>query len=219
MEKNTISIIYSSIAIFISLVAIYTTRPYNWESDFVGLTITILSFLVTLLIGWNIFQVVDIKGRITKIKEEQDIFIESVKDDIDSIKENFRTSYNENKMFLFYLQGETSYINHNDKMYLEKYRSFQSSLYYAVQEATDTSIDGIRIALSCMKNCLDERDKIISKELKEDIIIDIESYNNEVDFIATSGNRGFSKEQRAEFSKLTERVSKILEAYEKTDTE
>ena len=61
MKQSSFAIILSSIAIFLGLVAIFTTRPYNWDLDFVGVIIVILTFLVTLLIGWNIFTALDLK--------------------------------------------------------------------------------------------------------------------------------------------------------------
>lgn len=76
MKQSSFAIILSGIAIFFGLVAIYTTRPYNWDLDFVGVIIVILTFLVTLLIGWNIFTALDLKKK-----------LESMEKDVPKIKE------------------------------------------------------------------------------------------------------------------------------------
>lgn len=76
MKQSSFAIILSSIAIFLGLVAIFTTRPYNWDLDFVGVIIVILTFLVTLLIGWNIFTALDLKKK-----------VESMEKDVPKIKE------------------------------------------------------------------------------------------------------------------------------------
>lgn len=60
MKSSNFSVILSFIAILFALIAIYTTRPYNWSSDFVGVIVTIITFLVTILIGWQIWELVKI---------------------------------------------------------------------------------------------------------------------------------------------------------------
>lgn len=52
------------------LVAIYTTRPYNWDMNFIGIIIVILTFLVTLLIGWNIFTALDLKRKVENMEKD-----------------------------------------------------------------------------------------------------------------------------------------------------
>ena len=74
MDKGTFAIILSAVAILFGIVAIITTRPYCWELDHVGVIITTLSLLVTLLIGWNIWSVLD-------IKKELDVKIEKCHED------------------------------------------------------------------------------------------------------------------------------------------
>ena len=70
MKQSSFAIILSGIAIFFGLVAIYTTRPYNWDLDFVGALIVILTFLVTLLIGWNIFTALDLKKKVENMEKD-----------------------------------------------------------------------------------------------------------------------------------------------------
>lgn len=61
------SIIFSLIAIIMSIVAVANKCPrYNHEFDYLGLLIGIVSLLVTVMLGWNIFQAIDLK----KAKEE-----------------------------------------------------------------------------------------------------------------------------------------------------
>lgn len=86
-ERTTLAIILSSIAIFFSIVALYTSRPYNWALDFVGVIISVLTLLVTLLVGWNIYTVVDFKREIedvkketeTKLNDQKEIFERTIK--------------------------------------------------------------------------------------------------------------------------------------------
>lgn len=70
IERGTFACILSGMAIFLSIVAIYTTRPFNWNLDFVGVIIMILTLLVTLLIGWNIFTALDLKRKVENIEKD-----------------------------------------------------------------------------------------------------------------------------------------------------
>lgn len=56
------SIIFSIAAIAMSIVAVANKCPRcNLEFDYLGLLIGIVSLLVTVMLGWNIFQLIDLK--------------------------------------------------------------------------------------------------------------------------------------------------------------
>ena len=61
-ERNKIALILSFIAVFFGIVAIITSRPYLLKFDTVGIMVTILCGLVALLIGWNIYTVIDVRN-------------------------------------------------------------------------------------------------------------------------------------------------------------
>lgn len=64
-----VSIIFSLAAIIMSIVAVANKCPRcNLEFDYLGLLIGIVSLLVTVMLGWNIFQVIDLK------KTKEDMF-------------------------------------------------------------------------------------------------------------------------------------------------
>lgn len=91
-ERTTLAIILSSIAIFFSIVALYTSRPYNWALDFVGVIISVLTLLVTLLVGWNIYTVVDFKREIEDVKKETETKLNNQKDVLDqTIRNAYKT--------------------------------------------------------------------------------------------------------------------------------
>lgn len=70
MYKFWISIIFSLIAIIISVIAITVTFPSNSLSiDYQGVVACVLSFSVTFLIGWNIWSVIDLKDYKRKYKQ------------------------------------------------------------------------------------------------------------------------------------------------------
>lgn len=71
------SFIGSIIAILFSIIALCPSIPRllnddNLQFDYLGLIIGILSLLITVLIGWNIFQLIDFKEKINQIDELKD---------------------------------------------------------------------------------------------------------------------------------------------------
>ena len=62
MNKNRISIVISIISLLISIINFTCIcKHYTLEVDYVGLLVGILSFLTTALLGWNIYQLIDVK--------------------------------------------------------------------------------------------------------------------------------------------------------------
>lgn len=62
MERGTFAIVLSFIAVFFGVVSIITSRPYMLDCDTTGVMVTILCCLVTVLIGWQIFNVIEINA-------------------------------------------------------------------------------------------------------------------------------------------------------------
>ena len=62
-SKFWISIVFSFVAIIVSGIALSCTIPNNnIDIDYLGILIGILTLLVTLLVGWNIYSLIDLKG-------------------------------------------------------------------------------------------------------------------------------------------------------------
>lgn len=71
------SFIISIIAILFSIISLCPSIPRainddNLQFDYLGLIIGILSLLITALIGWNIFQLIDFKEKTNQIDELKD---------------------------------------------------------------------------------------------------------------------------------------------------
>lgn len=70
-KKENWALGLSCVAILISLVAICVACPHNQELgfDYQGVLVSVLSLLVTVLIGWNIYTFIDIKSTRDKIDD------------------------------------------------------------------------------------------------------------------------------------------------------
>lgn len=84
--KTKLSLILSSIAIVISIITICLALPRTEMSiDYLGLITGILGVLVTVLIGWNIYMIIDFKQEKENLKqyfEEQKKSVQSVGHDL-----------------------------------------------------------------------------------------------------------------------------------------
>lgn len=84
--KTKLSLILSSIAIVISIITICLALPRREVSlDYLGLITGILGVLVTVLIGWNIYMIIDFRQEKENLKqyfEEQKKSVRSVGNDL-----------------------------------------------------------------------------------------------------------------------------------------
>lgn len=206
MKDSTFSVILSYIAIFFGIVAIYTTRPYNWELNFVGTTITILTFLVTILIGWNIYSVIDVRGRITKTEQENEKYKKQLEDKIRSFNEKIYIVECESKTFAFYNQAV---MRLNSNKYLVNYNSLQTSLYYALQISTNFAIETIDAILEVMELVIRRRNEDKNRDDKINETVKLEIKNN-MELIVKSKNQYFSMIQRRRFNDISRNIEDIL---------
>ena len=72
MKKESWALLLSSVAVLISLVAICVACPHKAELgfDYQGVIVGVLSLLVTILIGWQIYSMIDAKNVISNIRKE-----------------------------------------------------------------------------------------------------------------------------------------------------
>ena len=71
MKKESLALFFSFMAILISVVSICVACPRNQELgfDYQGVLVGVLSLLVTVLVGWNLYTIIDIKNTKDKIDE------------------------------------------------------------------------------------------------------------------------------------------------------
>ena len=76
--KPCILVCTNFLALIFSIAALCMTHPNQLGFDYIGAIVGILALLVTVLIGWNIYQLVDVKG----IRKDFEAYKEDVKADI-----------------------------------------------------------------------------------------------------------------------------------------
>ena len=115
--KNICNFTYYAVSVinaisFIILVFIVCPRIINHENlgfDYMGVLVGILSLLVTLLIGWNIYQLVDFKERV-KVME---LSKEDVQGEINYMHNE--TDYNQAMVYALMSQNASAYFAPNEE--------------------------------------------------------------------------------------------------------
>lgn len=119
---NIITVLMCAISLAISIVTLCISEPRAEMSfDYLGFLVGILSLLVTVLIGWNIYCLVDIRR---------------MKSEIQAIRIDYLSAINQNKADVCHIAGDIFYRNlvgdkpYSDSYYLIYYR-ISEVLYYS----------------------------------------------------------------------------------------
>lgn len=167
---------FLSISVIASVIAICRTHPrVELGFDYMGLIVGILALLVTMLIGWQIYNALSLEQKVSNIKKEYD----GLKDKSEALarqQENIKV-YNEASME--FIQGMTMVSNHNSTNIAQAYSLFASALLHYIEADIDVETNADR----CLREMLtaltlnigrwrygDEREKIdktISKILEK----------------------------------------------------
>ena len=134
-----------TVCLIVSLVSICHTHP-RIESgfDYMGLIIGILTLLVTMLIGWQIYNALSLDQKVSDIKKEYD----GLKDKSEALarqQENIKV-YNEASME--FIQGVTMLSNRNSVNLAETYWIFSLALLHYIEADIDLEIN----AENCLRN-------------------------------------------------------------------
>ena len=89
--KNWITSVISVFAIIISIIAIANVAPTKGvDFDYWGAIIGVLAFLVTLLMGYQIYTVINVKEELREVQKERTALNLTVKSKMDEVKEQFK---------------------------------------------------------------------------------------------------------------------------------
>lgn len=130
-----------------SVIAICRTHPrVELGFDYIGLIVGILALLVTMLIGWQIYNALSLEQKISNIKKEYD----GLKDRSEALarqQENIKV-YNEASME--FIQGITMVSNHNSTNLAQAYSLFTSALLHYIEADIDLETNADR----CLREML-----------------------------------------------------------------
>lgn len=138
---------FLGISLLASVTAICRTCPRTeLDFDYMGLIVGILALLVTMLIGWQIYNALSLEQKISNIKKEYD----GLKDRSEALaqqQENIKV-YNEASME--FIQGITMVSNHNSTNLAQAYSLFTSALLHYIEADIDVETNADR----CLREML-----------------------------------------------------------------
>ncbi len=165
-NKGTLAVLLSIAALVLCLLVfvlwIFETIPHSvvTPDSFIGACITLLSIIVTIAIGWQIFNVVEVKNTMKEFREKQ----EEVEKQKDELKEEIRkvkelAEDNERLAIYLHTRGmalQAHMVNRKDLIFLETHMSLAQMANF-----NDLNVNEIN-------NCLEDLSKTL-KSINENI--------------------------------------------------
>lgn len=164
-HNKGVSVNLSWIAIAVSLIAVIVAFSRANECISTGDTLTVLSVLVTILLGWNIFQLIDIKGKV-------DNFEKTAKDISNKAINNYDCTV---KAYVSYL---SAYEDYRNKDFSFAINGFLASISEGSQGVHTLPV---KISLNALSG--------IKEKIWQHAVIDDEDKNNCVEILTSIPNK------------------------------
>lgn len=133
-----------------------SNQTYNngeWRIRFIGIIIGILSLLVTVLIGWNIYKALSLEKRIAQVEQKLSNIYQETNKNL-NLQEKLRSSSEEYAMGLLEsMQGFSLMNNPTEIRYMLIYKCYTSAILHFLR--TDRNISNY------ITDCLDNMGKIL----------------------------------------------------------
>ena len=187
-NKGTCALWVSIAALLLCLIVfglwIFEAIPHSVVTldSFIGTCVSVLSIIVTIAIGWQIFNVVEVKNAMKELKAKQEE-VEVLKEELKKEIHNVKIEINDNKYVLLYIQALTECANAlESKDFSLTCICAHTTLYYALR-LTVLNPSYVNDCIQMIETSLtkiDEMDKKISlsNKLKEHLDEQIQVVKN-----------------------------------------
>ena len=164
--KNWINRILSIVAIVLSIIAIAKVAPTQIiDFDYLGAIIGVLSFLVTLLIGYQIYTVINVKEELKEVRKAREEIDDKMQKNADELSKEFKEElYNAAPLIMAIASKDKSIIE------TESFKAYKNSL--PDQLSKELARQTIIIILSGFANTQEDVREQNLKELSESIKYD-----------------------------------------------
>ena len=159
---------YLSLAISFTLLVLWCCNVGGFTvvslDSFVGVIVALLAIIVAFVVGWQIYNSIEIKGKIEELS--------ALKEIINVQEKNIKQETGKSQHLISYILGNEAY---KEKRYLDAFRFLMSSLRYSMQLDSPLNVE------SLLKG-LEQINKNISKEndFEPSKTEDISTYNNDI---------------------------------------
>ena len=158
-NKGTLAVLLSIAALVLCLLVfvlwIFETIPHSvvTPDSFIGACVTLLSILVTVGIGWQIFNVVEVKNTMKEFREKQEE-VEKQKDELKEEIRKVKELAEDNERLAIYLHTsgmalQAQILNRKDLIFLESHISLAQMANF-----NDLNVDEINNCLEDLSNAL-----------------------------------------------------------------
>ena len=182
-NKGTCALWVSIAALLLCLIVfglwIFEAIPHSvvTPDSFIGTCVSVLSIIVTIAIGWQIFNVVEVKNTMKELKEKQ----EEVDKQKDELKEEIRKVKElaeDNERFAIYLHTQAmtlhaTMINRNDIIFYENHLALAQIVNFNTLD-----IDEVNLRLNELSNTLKSINKNI--EMTQKTKVHFDKIDNEI---------------------------------------
>lgn len=189
---------------------VFFPRIDNLGFDYMGIIVGILSLIITLLIGWNIYSALLLESRVKNIEDILSTIRAETAYNLHK-QDKLRESTEEYAMgAMESMNGFVLLNNKEEKRYMLMYKCYTSAIMHFLR------CD--RRVFNHITDCLDNMEQILIhwKSAKENrikynnFIKNTEGFENAINEIISSPSREFTAEQRKWFITLEERRKQII---------
>ncbi len=178
---------YLSLAISVTLLILWCCNVGGFTvvslDSFVGVIVALLAIVVTMAVGWQIYNSIEIRGEIAKLS--------ALKEIINVQEKNIKQETGKSQHLISYILGNEAY---KEKKYLNAFRCLMSSLKYSMQLDSPLNIESLLKGLELINNHISRENDFDST-----IIEEISTYNND---IKSSSGYNLIKERYEEIYKI-----------------
>lgn len=191
----------------VNLMLMFSVDAIQFDPSFYGWTVAAFALLVTLLIGWNIFTVIDVNSRLKAIEDTNTQIIDTVKSELQSVNDKAETAFEESRYYskaaVHYIQGRLAL---RSKKHYNAYCQFACALFYYLHCQEVSSDKEIEIMLVNSQVALNNR----KKATDADDTTKVKNLQEKIDAIIISDNLEFTSEQRQKFIRINDEWQDLI---------
>lgn len=159
---------YLSLIISITILILWCCNVGGFSvvslDSFVGVIVALLAIIVTLAVGWQIYNSIEIKSQIEKLS--------TLKEKLELLEHTAKQQTGKSQHLISYILGNDAC---KEKNYLDAFRYFLSALNYSMQLESPLNVEPLLKALEQTNTLSFEEDDFKSEKIK-----DICTYDNEI---------------------------------------
>lgn len=169
--KNWINSIISVVAIVLSFVAIGKVAPsQDLDFDYLGAIVGILSFLVTVLIGYQIYTVINVKEELKEVKKLKEDIAKKLDEKGDELTKGYKKELQDSvPIILTIASGDT------ESIVREVFRTYKETQHgQLAKDMAEQSILTILAGFACIKdeNERERKIELLSQNVTYDEIVE-----------------------------------------------